>query len=98
MMSIKQIVTKIINEEVDKILGGKADGMTLEDIAEKHKVSLESIKSQLKKGIKIEREHTKKDSLAREIAKDHLVEFPDYYDRLEIMEKKAEKDLEKNKK
>lgn len=42
---------------------------------------------QLAKGIKVEQEHTEDMALAREIALDHLAEFPDYYDRL----KKAEK-------
>jgi hypothetical protein len=44
---------------------------------------------QLQKGIKVEREHTKNKQLAKEIAKDHLSEFSDYYDRLEKMEKSA---------
>lgn len=92
MESLKSILIRIINEEVDIIVGGKSDGMTLEDIAKKHKVSLKSLESQLKKGVKVEREHTNKDSLAREIAKDHLEEFPDYYDRLDKMEKQAKKE------
>jgi hypothetical protein len=57
-------------------------------------------KRQLKLGIKIEREHTSDDDEAELIAKDHLDEIPDYYDRLINMEKKAMKksladDLEK---
>jgi hypothetical protein len=32
--------------------------------------------------------------IAKEIAMDHLAEFPDYYTRLDKMEKEAEKDLE----
>jgi len=44
---------------------------------------------QIQKGIKVEQEHTKNKQLAKEIAKDHLSEFPDYYDRLEKMEKSA---------
>jgi hypothetical protein len=43
---------------------------------------------QLSKGIKIELEHTGDVAVAREIALDHLNEFPDYYDRLENVEKK----------
>lgn len=46
---------------------------------------------QLKKGTKVEYEHTSNHELAKKIAKDHLVEFPDYYNRLEKMEKKAKK-------
>ena len=44
-------------------------------------------KKQLSKGIKVEKEHTSNDELAKKIAIDHLSEFPDYYDRLEKMEK-----------
>lgn len=42
---------------------------------------------QLSKGIKVEMEHTENESLAKEIAKDHLAEFPDYYSKLEFIEK-----------
>lgn len=41
----------------------------------------------LKKGIKVEYEHTRKTNIAKEIAKDHLEERPDYYEKLEKMEK-----------
>ena len=44
---------------------------------------------QLAKGKKIEMEHTKDSKLAEKIALDHLTEFPDYYDRLERMEREA---------
>lgn len=46
---------------------------------------------ELKKGIKIEQEHTPCKIIAERIAKDHLTEFGDYYTRLEKMEKEAEK-------
>ena len=45
--------------------------------------------TQLKKGIKIEKEHTKSTMVAKLIAKDHLKEIPDYYTRLDKMEKEA---------
>lgn len=48
-------------------------------------------KTQLKRGIKVEHEHTGNRILAKKIAKDHLVEFPDYYTRLAKMERQAEK-------
>lgn len=38
---------------------------------------------QLKKGIEVELEHTKSRRIAKEIAKDHLVENSKYYDKLE---------------
>lgn len=75
----------------DKIAGGLSDKKTLKDIAEKFNVSLKDIEKQLKIGIKVELEHTKDKELAAEIAKDHLVEMPDYYDRLIKMEKEAKK-------
>jgi SMC interacting uncharacterized protein involved in chromosome segregation len=78
------------------IKGGKADNMTAKDISDKFKVSIEKINTQIKKGVGIEMEHTKDKEKAIEIAMDHLSEFPDYYDRLEKMEKDAEKDLKES--
>ena len=43
-------------------------------------------KSQLQAGIRIEMEHTRSRTLAKEIAKHHLQEIPDYYTRLRRME------------
>jgi hypothetical protein len=80
------------------IKGGKSDNMSLQDIANKFKVSVDKIQAQLKKGIKIESEHTDDKEKAKEIAMDHITEFPDYYDRLDKMEKKAEKDLKESQK
>lgn len=57
-------------------------------IRKKHNVSYERLITQLSKGIKVELEHTADIAVAREIALDHLNEFPDYYDRLEKVEKK----------
>ena len=45
--------------------------------------------AELAKGIKMEMEHTDSHTIALEIAKDHLSELPDYYSRLERMEKRA---------
>lgn len=39
-------------------------------------------KSQLKKGIKVETEHTNDKSIAKQIAKAHLTEEKDYYTKL----------------
>lgn len=44
---------------------------------------------EIKKGIKVEMEHTTIPLLAEKIAKDHLAEIPDYYTRLDKMEKEA---------
>ena len=78
-----------IKESKNKIPGGVSDGMSIEDIAKKHKVSVDVIKSALKKGTKVESEHTSDKSIAKEIAMDHIAERPDYYDKLEKVEEAA---------
>ena len=50
-------------------------------------ITLPMTLKQLKMGIKVEKEHTSNDKIAREIALDHLGELPDYYTRLKKMEK-----------
>lgn len=64
-----------INEGInqEELKGGEADGLadSLFD------------PEQLAKGIKIELEHTDDEKKAKEIAKDHLTEDPDYYIKLE---------------
>lgn len=67
--------------------------MSPEEIAKKHKLSLNTINSQLEMGIKVESEHTGSKQMARMIALQHLEELPDYYTRL----KKAEKIKEERK-
>lgn len=63
--------------------GGLSKGKSVEDIAIMHDVTISHINSQLKKGIKVESEHTTDKKLAEKIAKDHLVENPNYYKILE---------------
>lgn len=46
---------------------------------------------QLAMGIKVEMEHTTDKEVAEKIARDHLAEFPDYYTRLDKMERVAKK-------
>jgi hypothetical protein len=58
-----------------------------EQLAKKHKVPVSQIKTQLKKGTKVEKEHTKDVELATTIASQHIDELPDYYDRLSKVEK-----------
>jgi hypothetical protein len=84
---------KIIDIYEDKISGGRADGKTVEDIAKKHKVDVDFIKTQVKVGIEVEYEHSPNRDIAMEIALDHLDEIPDYYNRLLDMEKDAEDEL-----
>lgn len=45
---------------------------------------------ELKRGIKIEYEHTSNELIAKRIALDHLAECDDYYTRLEKMELSCE--------
>lgn len=60
--------------------------MTPEAIAKKHGIPVADIERALASGIKVEREHTSHDDVAREIALDHLAERPDYYRRLKKVE------------
>ena len=65
---------------------------TPEQLAKKHNVPLSQIKNQLKKGTKVEKEHTKNIELATTIASQNIDELPDYYDRLSKAEKKPVKE------
>jgi hypothetical protein len=67
-------------------LGGLAKGKTPEDLAKKHQVSIDHIKTQLDMGSKVEIEHTKDHSAALKIAMDHVFEDPNYYTKLKKME------------
>jgi hypothetical protein len=87
---------KKLIEEVEKVRGGLSDNMTVEQIAEKHGVSVEVIEMQIEKGKEIEMEHTDDEKEAIKVTMDHLVEIPDYYDRLIKMEKDAEEELKES--
>jgi predicted DNA-binding protein YlxM (UPF0122 family) len=65
--------------------------MSPKDIADKFGVTTKMVKDQIKKGKKIESEHTNDKEKQTEIAEDHISEFPDYYDRIDKMEKAAKK-------
>ena len=73
---------KLAEDAKDTISGGRADKKTDADFSSK----------QMAMGQKVEREHTTDPKKAREISRDHLEEFPDYYSRLHKMEAKAEKE------
>jgi len=47
--------------------------------------------SQLKMGIRVEKEHTNKACVAKQIAKAHLHEHPSYYTKLKQIEKTFKK-------
>lgn len=72
------------NESQEVMPSVKTPGV--EEISRKHGVSTQQIKNQLRKGIRVEYEHTQDKKMSREIALDHLAELPDYYDRLAKME------------
>ena len=71
---------------MNKIPGGLSQGMSLGDLAKKHDVPVDDITNQLNKGTKVELEHTTDESIAKEIAMDHLFEDPLYYDKLKTIE------------
>ena len=85
-----EIKPRFISE--NKLVGGKSDNLSLQDIADKFKVPVTQIQSQIQKGIQVEMEHTNDKEKATEIATDHVSEFADYYNRLDKMENKASKD------
>lgn len=64
---------------------------TPQEIADKHDVELSAVKTQLKKGIAVEKEHSTDPKVAREIALDHLWELPDYYEKLAKVEEDTDK-------
>jgi len=59
---------------------------SIKQLSKKHNVDKDDIISQVKKGVKVELEHTSDPKIALEIALDHINELPDYYDRLETVE------------
>ncbi len=65
-------------------MAGLSKGMSVKDIANKHKINIDALKKELKKGIKVEKEHTSDVKKATRIAMDHLFEDPKYYTKLEI--------------
>lgn len=90
------------DDDLDVLKGGRADGKTVEDVAKKWNVPVEEIQKQVDIGSKVELEHTELKKISERIALDHLMELPDYYDRLDEMEEEGEaelkgEDLEKGK-
>jgi len=60
-----------------RIPGGRASGKSPSSFNQR----------QLRRGTRVEMEHTNDRAVAREIAMDHLDEDPQYYEKLEIMER-----------
>ena len=74
-----RLVILLKSNKADKMLpGGKAEGKDPKDFCP----------IQMKKGIRIEMEHTNDKKIAQRIVMDHLVENAKYYSYLERMEKK----------
>ena len=61
--------------------------LTAKQIADKWKLPLATVAKKIAAGVKVEKEHTTSTRQANEIARDHLGERPDYYDKLHKMEK-----------
>ena len=74
----------------NEMVGGKADGMSLKDIADRYGVTVKDMLSELLLGIDEEMKHTSDETIAVEIALDNLFDIPDYYTRLKQMESDAE--------
>ncbi len=76
----KEVMAYVFDyKEQNLEFGGLSKGKSVEDIANMHNVSVSEINYQLQKGIEVESEHTSDKKLAEKIAKDHLVENPNYY-------------------
>jgi hypothetical protein len=72
--------------DVDRLQGGLGDDAEVEQFDPQ----------QILKGMEVEMEHTDDPRIALEIAMDHLMELPDYYTRLDKMEKEGEADFDGN--
>ena len=57
----------------------------IQAIIKKHSISAQELSNQLKKGTKVEREHTTNPTVAMKIALDHIDENPKYYDILDTV-------------
>lgn len=80
-------------QEEQKLQGGVAEGVTLEDIATKHQIDVQYFYKILEDAIKIELEHSSERSIAEQIVRDHIYENPLYYHEqhgLPAMEEKLE--------
>jgi hypothetical protein len=67
----------------NKVGGRLSSGKSLKQIAEMHNVSLTHINEELAKGLEVEKEHFADFKERTRVAKDHLVENPNYYTILE---------------
>jgi hypothetical protein len=63
----------------NKVGGHLSKGKSLKQIAEMHNVALAQINDELTKGLEVEKEHFADFNERTRVAKDHLVENPNYY-------------------
>ena len=75
-LDLEKSLAKLVKRE-DKIPGGLADKKSPKDFDAK----------KLAEGVKAEMEHTSDPKIAEEIAMDHLMEDPNYYEKLKTIEK-----------
>ena len=95
----KQVKTidKMLGEEL--IPGGLGSELTGDvehqhkKIADMHNISVEDVEKQIQKGIEVEMEHTSDPEYAHEIAMDHVIEDPNYYDKLVKLKLEAKRKL-----
>jgi hypothetical protein len=83
------LVTYLRKKAIEKKMEGKekkSDGMIPGGLAAKKRVR-DFDKRSLLKGMKVEQEHSPDPRIQLEIAMDHLTEDPDYYEKLEKMER-----------
>ena len=66
-----------------------APTLSIPELAEKYNVDQKEVLTQVKKGVKVEAEHTTDFDVALEIALDHLNEDLYYYDKLEKVEERT---------
>ena len=77
--AVRGILSGTARTASDLIPGGRGRGRTPTEFDPR----------QVERGTQVEMEHTPDPDVAREIAVDHLTEFPDYYTRLDRMESEA---------
>lgn len=68
----------LIGEKLSRLSKNK----TVADIAKLHNTTTARVKSEIKQGIKVEREHGGTTSDIKATAMDHLTEDPNYYTKL----------------
>lgn len=89
IMDNKAFQQLLDNLDLDKA-AERLKKVNLTGLADKENVTTKEVDpGQLAMGIKVEMEHTKDKTVAKQIAMDHLTEIPDYYTRLEKMEDEA---------